>query len=146
MDPISIITIISAGLKLVDQFREFALRIDKKSVDPPKSKAEQVGDALEVSHEGTTYQTIQATSLKMDEWDATRYQSLNERIRTRWNIFHDLFASEAGASAMEGAKLREEMRKTKEMLCKDFKEMVKLYEATLGASLPDHYQLYEICS
>ncbi len=146
MDPLTIITIISAGLKMVDQFRELALRINGKPVNPPSSKAEQVGKTIEVSHNGKTYQTIDFKDLKLDQWDSVRYTSLSTRIQKNWNIFHDLFAYEAGSSAMEGARIREDMRTTKETLCHDFKEMVKLYENALGTSLPDHYQLYEVCS
>ncbi len=82
----------------------------------------------------------------MDQWDQARYEALSKRIRSNWAIFNDLFASEAGASAQEGARIRNDMRDTPETLCRDFKEMVKLYERALGTSLPDHYQLYEVCA
>lgn len=130
----------------MDQFREMALRITGHDVTPPGSKAEQSGTALEISHRGKTYQKIEATELKMDQWDSVRYQALYARIQTNWNILNDLFSQEAGLSVSEGARVREDMRKTKETLCKDFKEMVALYERALGISLPDHYTLYEVCS
>ena len=82
----------------------------------------------------------------MNEWDTTRFDALRKRIRTNWDIFNDLFTSEAGAGAQEGAKIRAEMRSRQEALCRDFKEMVSIYERTLGTSLPDHYQLYEVCT
>jgi hypothetical protein len=81
----------------------------------------------------------------MDQWDSTRYEALKKRIRTQWDIYNDLFANEAGASIQEGARVRADMRRTQTELCKDFKEMVRLYERVLETSLPDHYQLYEIC-
>jgi hypothetical protein len=70
---------------------------------------------------------------------------LSKRIRTNWDIYNDLFTSEAGASAQEGARIRADMRNLQETLCHDFKEMVSLYERALGTSLPDHYQLYQVC-
>jgi|SRR5688572_5194723 len=145
MDPLSIITLISAGLKGIDQFRELALKFFGKNPTPPSSKAEQSGTALEISHNNVTYQKVESTDLKMDQWDEVRYEALNKRIRSNWYIYNDLFVSEAGASAQEGARIRNDVRNVQETLCKDFKEMVKLYERTLGVSLPDHYQLYEVC-
>ncbi len=145
MDPISIITLISSGLKLVDQFRELAIRVRGQNPSPPSARAEQVGTALEIQSGGQVAQRIEADHLHMNEWDALRYSALNKRIRTQWGIYNDLFSNEAGASMQEGARIRAEMRRIQEELCTDFKEMVKLYERALGAHLPDHYQLYEVC-
>ena len=145
MDPLSIITLISSGLKSIDQFRELAMKFKGQNPSPPSSRAEQVGTALEVQHDGKVYQRIEANQIRMDQWDSTRYEALKKRIRTQWDIYNDLFANEAGASIQEGARVRADMRRTQTELCKDFKEMVRLYERVLETSLPDHYQLYEIC-
>lgn len=145
MDPVSIITMISSGLKLVDQFRELALRFMGQDPAPPSGRAEKVGTALEVDHGGQVYQRIEADHLRMDQWDSVRYEALQKRIRTHWDIYNDLFASEAGASMQEGSRVRADMRRIQGELCRDFKEMVQLYERALGTSLPDHYQLYEVC-
>lgn len=145
MDPISVITMISSGLKLVDQFRELAIRFIGRNPSPPNGRAEQVGTTLEVSQGGTVSQRIDASELKVDQWDSVRYQALSKRIRTQWDIYNDLFASEASLGVQEGARVRADMRKIQEELCHDFKEMVRLYERALGTSLPDHYQLYEVC-
>jgi hypothetical protein len=141
-----VITLISSGLKLVDQFRELAIRFRKQEPRPPSGHAEQVGPALEVRHNGIVTEKIEATQLHMDQWDATRFEALRKRIRTNWDIFNDLFTSEAGASAQEAARIRADMRNLQETLCRDFKEMVLIYERTLGTSLPDHYKLFEVCS
>jgi hypothetical protein len=145
MDPLSIITIISSGLKVIDQFQEMAMKFFGRNPTPPSGKAEQSGTALEIKHDNVVYQKVESSELKMDQWDTVRYEALNKRIRSNWNIYNDLFVSEAGSSAQEGARIRNDIRNTQEVLCRDFKEMVKLYERTLGASLPDHYQLYEVC-
>jgi hypothetical protein len=145
MDPISIITMISSGLKLVDQFRELALRFMGQTPSKPSGRAEQVGTALEVSQSGAVTERVDASDLHMDRWDSVRYEALGKRIRTQWDIYNDLFAGEAGAGLQEGARVRAEMRRLQTELCRDFKEMVQLYERALGTSLPDHYQLYEVC-
>ena len=82
----------------------------------------------------------------MDEWDTTRFEALSKRIRTNWDIFNDLFTSEAGAGAQEAARIRTDMRNVQETLCRDLREMVRIYERTLGTGLPDHYQLFEVCA
>ena len=145
MDPLSVITLISAGLKLVDQFRELAIRVKGQTPSPPSAKAEQSGSGLEIRHGEHVAQRVEAKALRMDQWDTTRYEALAKRIRKSWDIYNDLFTSEAGAGAQEGARIRADMRQVQETLCRDFKEMVMLYERTLGTGLPDHYQLYEVC-
>jgi hypothetical protein len=145
VDPISMITLISSGLKLVDQFRELAIRFKGQAPQPPSGKAEQVGTALEVRHGSQVDQRIEASQLHLDQWDAVRYEALNKRIRTQWGIYNDLFADEAGAGIQERARVRADLRNIQSELCRDFKEMIQLYERALGTSLPDHYQLYEVC-
>ena len=146
LDPVTVIPLISSGLKLVDQFRELAIRFRGDQPSPPGAKAEQAGAALEVSHGGTVTSKVEATQLHMNEWDTVRYDALRKRIRTNWDIYNDLFASEAAAGAQAGARIRTDMRAIQKKLCHDFKEMVQLYERTLGTGLPDHYQLYEVCT
>ena len=145
MEPSIIITLISSGLKLIDQFRELVIKFRKQPANPPSGKAEQVGTSLQVSYDNKVYQTIDPKDLKMDQFDTVRYDALRKRIQANWNIYNDLFANEAVVSAQEGARIREDIRKVQETLCTDFKEMVQLYERTLGTSLPDHYQLFEVC-
>jgi hypothetical protein len=146
MDPVTAITLISTGLKVVDQYRELALRLRGAVATPPSSRAEQAGSALQISHGQHVITRVEAAQLRMNEWDPTRYDALRRRIRTNWEIFNVLFVSEAaGANAEERVRLRAEMRDLQDTLCQDLREMVKLYERTLGVGLPDHYQLYEVC-
>ena len=53
VEPITVITLISSGLKLVDQFRELAMRFGRKEVKPTSGHAEQAGAALEVRNNGS---------------------------------------------------------------------------------------------
>ena len=145
MDPLTLITLISTGLGLVDQFWNLVIRARGQAPTPPSGKAEQVGTGLELRHHEMLLARVESRDLRMDQWDSVRYEALSKRTRTNWYIYNDLFTSEAGASAQEGARIRNDMRNTQESLCHDFKEMVGLYERVLGTSLPDHYQLYDIC-
>jgi hypothetical protein len=146
MDPVTTLTLISTGLKMVDQYRELALRLRGATPAPPSSRAEQAGSALQISHGWHVVTRVEAAQLRMDQWDATRYDALRRRIRTNWEIFNVLFVSEAVSDgAEERVRLRAEMRELQDTLCQDFKQMVKIYERTLGVALPDHYQLYEVC-
>lgn len=122
MDPVSIITLISSGLKLVDQFRELAIRFKGQNPTPPSGNAEQVGTALEVRHGAQLDQRIEANQLHMDQWDMVRYDALSKRIRTQWGIYNDLFLNEAGASLQEGSRVRADMRNIQGELCRDFRK------------------------
>ena len=104
------ITPTSTGLKLVDQFRELAITVRGQAPSPPSGKADQVGTALEVHRAGQVTERIDPKQLKLNEWDAVRYEALSKRIRTNWDILNDLFSNEAGASAQDGARIRADMR------------------------------------
>jgi len=144
MDPITIMTTISVGLKLVDSFREIALRFMKKSFQPPSSSVNQAGNSLEINHHGSV-KTVTAQSLNLSEWDDTRYRALERRVKTNYDQFYELYAEEPGLGPEEKARVKGNMKRLKEELCNDFREMVSLYERALGTGLPDHYSLFEVC-
>ena len=75
MDPVTTITLISSGLKLVDQFREMVIRLRGSAPTPPHGKAEQSGSALEISH-GASVSRVEAKTLHLDQWDSVRYDAL----------------------------------------------------------------------
>ena len=145
MDPITIITTISVGLKLVDQFRDLALRFMGKKVQPPSATAEQAANSIQVTRAGKVVQQVKSTEIKMDQWDNARYRALERRIRTNWDLFNELFAQMPELASDEKARIKIRMERIKEELCEDFREMVRIYERVLNTSLPDHYQLYEVC-
>ena len=145
LDPITILTTISVGLKLVDSFRDIALRFMKQSPTPPSSVVDQSGNALEIKHNGVAVKTITVQSLNLNKWDETRYRALERRVRTNWDMFYELFAEEPSLSVDERARIKGKMSRLKVELCNDFREMVRIYESALGTKLPDHYSLYEVC-
>jgi hypothetical protein len=145
MDPITIMTTISVGLKLVDSFREIALRFMKKDFKAPSSTVNQAGTTLQINHYGTTVETVEAGSLKLSEWDDTRYRALERRVKANYDQFYELYGDEPSFAPEEKARVKVNMKRLKENLCDDFKEMVQLYERALGTRLPDHYSLFEVC-
>ncbi len=144
VDPITVITTISVGLKLVDAFRELALRFMKKTPTPPSATVDQSGNGLEIKQYGNV-QKISAQQLDLNQWDEARYRALERRVKTNWDLFYELYAEEAGLGPEERSRVNVRMKRIKEELCTDFKEMVRIYEGALGTSLPDHYSLYEVC-
>jgi hypothetical protein len=56
-----------------------------------------------------------------------------------------LFGQLPELSVDERARIKGRMETTKNELCEDFRELVKLYERAIGSSLPDHYMLHEVC-
>jgi hypothetical protein len=145
-DPITVMTAISLGLKIVDQFRDLALRFQGKNVQPPSATVEQTGNAIHVKQNGTVTNTVTGLQMDLDEWDETRYRALERRVRSNWTLFNDLYAELPELSVDERVRIKLRMDRMEEELCTDFREMVSIYQRTLGISLPDHYTLYEVCT
>jgi hypothetical protein len=145
-DPIQIITGISMGLKLVDQFRELALRFMGQRPHAPSASVDQEGDSLQIKDHGNVVQTIDASQIQVGEMDDVRLNALQRRIKANWELFNELYAQEPLLSMDERARIKMRMHKMQGELCEDFRELVALYERVLGTGLPDHYSLYEVCS
>jgi hypothetical protein len=145
-DPITVMSTISLGLKLVDQFRDLALRFMNETVRPPSATAAQVDDTFEIRHQGNVTQQISAEEMHLTEWDEVRVRSLERRVRINWSLFNELDAEVPLLATDERVRIELRMGKIKDELCEDFREMVRIFENTLGTGLPDHYTLYEVCS
>jgi hypothetical protein len=145
MEPLTVISTISLGLKLVDQFRELTLGLIGKTPTPPSTTVEQSGDALQVRRSGAVVQTMPAKDMPLDQFDEVRYKALNRRIKFNWELYNELFGQLPELSVDERARIKGRLNNTKAELCEDFREMVKIYERAIGSSLPDHYTLYEVC-
>lgn len=145
-DPITIISGISMGLKLVDQFRELAIRFMGKRPHAPSASVDQEGDSLQIKDHGNVVETIDASQIQVGELDDVRLNALQRRIKANWELFNELYAQEPLLATEERARIKMRMDKMQGELCEDFRELVGLYERVLGISLPDHYSLYEVCS
>src|SRR5215210_2092580 len=55
-DPVTVITTISAGLKLIDQFGDLAKRFMDQPPQPPAQTLEQAGNTMELRHNGKVVQ------------------------------------------------------------------------------------------
>lgn len=145
LEPITVLTTISLGLKLIDQFRDLALRFMEKRVEPPAGTTEQAEDKIRVRYDGTVVDEVSADQLNMTEWDDVRYQTLRRRAQINWQLFNEFDAELPLLATDEKVRIRLRMERVKDELCEDFREMVRIYEQTLGISLPDHYTLYDTC-
>ncbi len=146
MEPLTIISTISVALKLIDQFRETALRWVGTPVNAPSATVEQSGKTLQVRYSnGAMGPVVRPEDLHMDKWDSVRYDALDSRVTVNWNLFNRLFKQTPLLAGLQLAQVEEQMNRCEKELCTDFKEMVKIYERVLNIGLPDHYQLYEVC-
>ncbi len=146
MDPQMLMTLIASGLKLVDQFRDLALKMKGNKHSPPSAVARQVESALEVPNTSGPPLRIECSQLRLTEWKAVRLDALDSRIKTLWELYNYLYSEEAGASIQEKARIHSDMKRRQAELCKDFKELVFLSEEALGTSLPEHYHLHDVCA
>jgi hypothetical protein len=145
VDPLAIMTMISSGLQLIDQFRETAARFKGRELGPPGETIELAGDAMEHRVHGTVVERMTADDLQLDRWDAPRYEALQKSVLDQWKLFNKLFSQRVTLGASERAKVDLEMDDLQESLCTEFREMGTIYQQALGISLPDHYRLFEIC-
>jgi hypothetical protein len=144
-DPLTIMMIIGAGLKLVDQFRDLAIKFKGNKPTPPSGIAEQTKDEIQIRYGGKVVKEVKASELKMDQWDDARYKALQRRIKFNWDLFNEWFSQLPELSADEQSRIKLRMDRIKGELCDDFREMVGIYQRTLNTDLPDHYKLYEVC-
>jgi hypothetical protein len=145
-DPVTVMTTISLGLKLVDQFRNLALHFLNIEPHPPSATAEQAGNTFQIRYGGEVAQQISAGETNLSEWDDVRMRALQKRVHINWELFSELYSEEPLFAVDEHARIKTRMSRIRDELCEDFRAMVRIYEDTLGTSLPDHYSLYEVCS
>lgn len=145
MDPLAIVATIGAGLKLVDQFRDMVLRFRTGSASTPSGVARQQDDTIVIKESGHVVGTVTAATLKLDEWDSVRYDAINKRVSANWKMYYSIEGDLPTKSGLQKAQDKIELENLQKELCKDFREMIRLYERAMGVSLPDHYSLYEVC-
>ncbi len=146
MDPLTIISAIAGSLKLVDQFRDMVLKFKSgKTPPPPSGIAKEIDHKIVVEYNGQQQNTVKPSEIRMGEWDTIRYESLYKKITYNWKLFSAIDSELPLKSGKQKAQDEIELDNLKTELCRDFREMVRLSEKTLGISLPDHYSLYEVC-
>lgn len=145
MDPASVISTISVGLNLVDKFVDLVARLRGQEPRKHSVEASKEGDDLTIRVHGDEFERVRPTQLRLNEWDETRYQALYKRVKSNWNQFNGMFAETTGLSVDERVRVEQRMEEKRQELCRDFREMINIYEKTLGVSLEDHYTLYQTC-
>jgi hypothetical protein len=145
VDPVSVMTTISVGLKLIDQFGDLANRFMDQQPQPPAQRVEQAGNTMELRHNGSVVERRAAEELNLNAWDEVRYRALERRAWVNWQYFNELSTQLPMLTPEEQGRIRMRMENTKSELCTDLRAMAQIYERTLGMSLPDHYRLHDVC-
>ena len=146
MDPASVLGTISSGLNLVDQFVDV---VDKARGDVTREhsvQARQDGRDLTITVRGHEVERIAPDRLQLNTWDDARYKALELRVRANWQQFNGLYSQTPSLAPDERVRIEQRMEQMRKELCKDFREMIAIYEQTLGVGLADHYSLYNTCS
>ena len=145
VDPFSVMTTISVGLKLIDQFGDLAKRFMDQRSQPPTETVEQAGNTMELRHNGNVVERRAAEELTLNAWDEVRYRALERRALVNWQYFNELSTQLPMLTPEEQGRIRMRMENTKSELCTDLRAMAQIYERTLRMSLPEHYQLHDVC-
>ena len=146
MDPLSLISTISTCLNIIDKFVGISERLSKKPEKPHSVEARQVNDKLEILRDGKIAEEIKANQLKLNHWDQIRFDTLKKKVDRNWRKYNTFDERLTIAPISEKANLEIEMDDLRKDLCCDFREMIKIFEVTLGLPLSDHYTLYSVCS
>jgi hypothetical protein len=145
VDRITVMTTISVGLKLIDQFGDLAERFMDQRPQPPAERVEQAGNTMELRHNGKVVERRAAEELNLIAWDEVRYRALERRAWVNWQYFNELSIQLPMLTPDEQGRIRMRMENTKSELCTDLRAMAEIYERTLRMSLPDHYRLHDVC-
>ena len=146
MDPITVLSAISATLGIVDKFTDVVKKWRGKEISQHTIQTKQEGEYLQIWHDGHISENIHVSNLIMSEWDDKRYETLKRKIDHHWSIFNDIDADMPMAASDEKARLKRKLDSIRKELCKDFRELIDLHERTLGVPLGDHYSLYNVCA
>jgi hypothetical protein len=146
IDPISAMAAISAALGLVDKFVGLVRDIRGKDQRPYSVQAKQKDDKFIVEKNGSVVETVKSDQLHLNQWDEPRFKALQQRVALLWGQFNGIYAQLPIVSIDERIRLEQRMEQMRQELCKDFRDMVRISEATLGVALDDHYTLYDTCS
>lgn len=144
-DPVTVMTTISVGLKLIDQFGDLAKRFVDQRPQPPAERVEQAGNTMELRHNGKVVERRAVEELNLIAWDEVRYRALERRAWVNWQYFNELSIQLPMLTPDEQGRIRMRMENTKSELCTDLRAMAEIYERTLRMSLPDHYRLHDVC-
>ncbi len=145
VDPVVVISTISAGLNVVDKFTDIVRKLRNKGPKPHSVQATQEAGALVIRRDGAEAEKFSSGSIHLNEWDATRYQALESKVKSLWAQFNALDAQLPTLAIDEKVRIEQKMEAMRKDLCASFKQMIDIYEKTLGTSLGDHYSLYQTC-
>jgi hypothetical protein len=145
VDRVTVMTTISVGLKLIDQFGDLAKRFVDQRPQPPAERVEQAGNTMELRHNGKVVERRAVEELNLIAWDEVRYRALERRAWVNWQYFNELSIQLPMLTPDEQGRIRMRMENTKSELCTDLRAMAEIYERTLRMSLPDHYRLHDVC-
>jgi len=144
MDPMYALTLIATGLGLVDKFYDVAKKWQGEEAGEHSVTVDREQDRI-IIRDHTHVQEIGAQELELSAFDQQRHDALRRRIDTLWTQYNAIDVARASAAADEAARLAAQMEALRGQLCPDFRSMVRIYEAALQRSLPDHYTLHDIC-
>jgi hypothetical protein len=145
MDPISVVTTISAGLGLVDRFYDLTKKILGQKPTSHSVQVRKDKGSIVIEERGNR-QEIRASELRLSEFDQLRHDTLKRKIDLNWNQYNSIDEEIVVSAADEKARLQLKRDRIKGELCRDFRELVSMYERIIGRRLPDHYTLHDICT
>jgi hypothetical protein len=141
VDAIALLSTISSFLNIIDQFIGISGKLPSKHTVQSK----QENGKLIIFQDDTPVKNIDARQVKLNHFDQIRFEALQERVDLLWKQYNGIYSVLPTASDDERIRLEQKMDKFRKDLCRDFQEMIKIFEATLDLRLTDIYTIHSVC-
>jgi hypothetical protein len=102
----TVLTTIATSLNIVDKFVALADRFLGRETKSHSVEAKQVGDKLQIVGDGQVAEEITITSLRLNEWDQMRFETLKRRVDEYWKQYNKIYGDLPLSATDEKARLR----------------------------------------
>jgi hypothetical protein len=143
----SVIGQVIEGVQKVRRFRELALlvRRGEESLFGYAAQRSPSEDSLEFLRDGQIVATVPVADLRISNWNGTSYRALSQRVEANLKLLIETFERDVALAPDESARMSARMQVMIEELCRDIQAIIHQSEMVLGITLPDGYQLHEVC-
>lgn len=100
---------------------------------------EQVGVAIDIRAGSSLLASIPLQKLELTDWDRHRFLELQQRVTTKGSIYGTL-SSAVWISPDEQARLTAQLARRRTDLSRDFRELLRHVDRSLGVRLSDHFR------
>jgi len=99
------------------------------------------GDEFEFRRGGNLVASVPFDRLRVTSWDQQRFDALERRIVATWSIYETLDSADLWSTEADRLRLETQLEIRRRSLSRDFRDLLRLVDLTLGARVSDHFPL-----